>query len=856
MHIPILATSGGVEPSQDARRGEPLTFGLPLPRGLTLDVEGWTFAAAGGAAQLVQARVLDRWADGSVRWALVDVQADIAAGGTAFSLNLSPHRPADVRPSAVLDVTSTGGVVTVDTGACRFQMRSAGGFPFDAVLSGTAPRVNLPSPLLTITDAQGAPHRVNVDAIDLEESGLLRSVVRVMGSVSVQGDRSLKVSARLHFFAGLPTIRMLITVLNSDRAIHEGGFWDLGDPGSILLKDVALTLRSPAGAGDFTVAASVERGDGQLTRYDAPFEIYQDSSGGENWQSSNHLNRERRVPNTFRGYRLRSGDRTSTGLRATPIVQVEHQGGRLAATLPHFWENFPKAVEVTHDTLVLRLFPGQYADVHELQGGEQKTHECFVSFGPDPVTTMPLAWARARTVATPTPEWCLSSQAVPFLAQLEPAHAALVNVGIEGPHRFELKCEVIDEYGWRHFGDMYGDHESVRQPDSQPLISHYNNQYDAIASFGYQFLRTADRRWFHLMTNLASHVIDIDVYHTSQDKWTYNHGMFWHTYHYGDADTATHRSYPRKGLGKIHGGGPSADHNYTTGLMLHYFLTGDSASRDTVVELADYVIAMDDGRRNVLRWLDRGDTGRAALSAPGYYGPGRGPANSLVALMDGYRLSGAARFSQKADQLVRRVVHPDDVLEKHGLSDPEQRWFYTMFLQSLGRYLESKNERGEHDDTFAYAQASLLHYARWMVAHEYPTLEKPEKVNFPTETWPAQDIRKSDVLYFAALHSDQVERDSFLERARFFFWASINTLSTMPTRVFTRPIAILLCSGYMHSWAAGQLHTYPSVTRPSFGSPVAFRPQRQRAERRLKWLAVTGVVVLATLAILLVSGLR
>ncbi len=55
--------------------------------------------------------------------------------------------------------------------------------------------------------------------------------------------------------------------------------------------------------------------------------------------------------------------------------------------------------------------------------------------------------------------------------------------------------------------------------------------------------------------------------------------MFWHTYHYGDADTSTHRCYPRRGLGRIHGGGPSAGHNYTRGLVLHYFLTGDEASR-------------------------------------------------------------------------------------------------------------------------------------------------------------------------------------------------------------------------------------------------------------------------------------
>ena len=212
---------------------------------------------------------------------------------------------------------------------------------------------------------------------------------------------------------------------------------------------------------------------------------------------------------------------------------------------------------------------------------------------------------------------------------------------IEGPDRFEQKREVIDEYGWRHFGDIYGDHEAVRQLEP-PLVSHYNNQYDPVAGFVLQFLRTADPRWWTMADELGQHVVDIDIYHTDQDKSAYNGGLFWHTYHYGDADTATHRTYPVSAKGLTHGGGPSSDHNYTTGLMLHYFLTGDAASRETVIGLGQYVLDMDDGRQTIFRWLDGGDTGRAIQSAVGYFGPGRGPANSLNALVDAHRLSGDA----------------------------------------------------------------------------------------------------------------------------------------------------------------------------------------------------------------------
>ena len=103
-----------------------------------------------------------------------------------------------------------------------------------------------------------------------------------------------------------------------------------------------------------------------------PLELYQDSSGGENWQSTNHINRHRQVPVAFRGYRWRDGAATRHGLRATPIVQVQAAERRLTVTLPYFWQNFPKAIEAADGAIVVRLFPGQFGDLHELQGGEQQ----------------------------------------------------------------------------------------------------------------------------------------------------------------------------------------------------------------------------------------------------------------------------------------------------------------------------------------------------------------------------------------------------------------------------------------------------------------------------------------------------
>src|SRR6185436_16658911 len=104
---------------------------------------------------------------------------------------------------------------------------------------------------------------------------------------------------------------------------------------------------------------------------------------------------------------------------------------------------------------------------------------------------------------------------------------------------------------------------------------------------------------------------------------------------------------------------------------------------------------------------------------------------------------------------------------------------------------------GEVDASYAYGRAALLHYARWMAQHEVPYLDHPEKLEYPTETWAAQDVRKSDVFLFAARHADEAERDRFTERARFFFDYSMGALLREKTRAFARPVILLLSNGLM-----------------------------------------------------------
>jgi hypothetical protein len=247
-----------------------------------------------------------------------------------------------------------------------------------------------------------------------------------------------------------------------------------------------------------------------------------------------------------------------------------------------------------------------------------------------------------------------------------------------------------------------------------------------------------------------------------------------------------------------------------------------------VLSLANWVINMDEGSRRLFGFIDTRPTGLATSTATrDYHGPGRGAANSINALLDAYSLAAEPEYLAKAESLIRRCIHPSDNIQRRKLDDPERRWSYLVFLQALGKYLESKSDRCELDYMYNYAQASLLHYAEWMLHHEVPYATVLHKVDIPTETWPAQDIRKSVIFYFAAKHAAEPLRSRYQKKAAFFFQRCIKDLLSFPTCTLTRPIVVVLTNAYIGSYF--QTHLQEIAPRSSekydFGKPQRFSPQ-------------------------------
>jgi len=617
----------------------PVSAGVALPVG-----------AARGALSLVNARgdacpaqlsVLARWPDGSVKWLLVEwvVEADGGTFRLVPGLWRAPHDPV------------------------RLSLRDwPGGLPRDARLTAR------------LRDGQQVSY--TPESTHIEAGGPARATLRASGRLG-----PLSVRMRVTLWAGLDAARLELVVRNPRAARHEGGYWDLGDPGSVLLQDLSLTLAAPEG---LNVRCTP----------DAPFDpvgavswsLVQASSGGEHWNSHAHQNARGVVPLRFRGWR--AGDQT--GLRAQPEVR----GSGFAVALERFWENFPKALEVRPGECRVGLWPAEHGDLHELQGGEQKRHIVWVGQG------TPLDHVSAPRVGVQSPSEVLNALVEQDLgpAESDPAAvSALFAACVDDQTGLAARRERVDELGWRHWGELWADHEASRHTGPTPLVSHANNDGDALYALLLAFLRTGDVRFWWLAAPLADHVSNVDVYHTEEDAPGRSGGLFPPTGQGLDAATATHRGASKGHTQPSAEDGPTARHCPTAGLRLFGQLTGDWLASEAVFSLARWLEALDDGRHTPYGLVIDAPTGAPTrLNVGEGSGPGRAAAASVGACCDAFTLSGDARWLVLAERWIQRCVHP------------ERAWsFDADFAVALSRYLEIKAERAAFDAAYLWARACL-----------------------------------------------------------------------------------------------------------------------------------------------------
>jgi hypothetical protein len=746
-----------------------LRFGLPVEKGLCEDLRALELTSESGDLIDAEFRALTRWQDGSVKWVLVDLISDVSGAVFLQQSEEFGQRQVQQHPVSCVDGDFADG-------KCRVSLGDGISAELFISIDGAERRLKL------------AQSRVDRRRLSADYQWLFE----------VEGVRDLDVSLRVTDVPCTGYVELKPSVHNSRASSHPNGCWDLGDPNSLYIDcfslkvtnskapETRLELRDQAADQDFERSFS----GGMLVQY---------GSGGEHWDSPVHVDKSGQPTVPERGFKLfdNQGGKLAQGFRASPRVRFDNPSTRRYLAPSHFWENFPSSFEVKAGQAEWRMFPCET----ELQPGEAKTWQC--DFG----LTVPCA----DFIYDPG---YLDNTGVVLGRKLVATNefTNLLDNNLSGPGSFIEKREACDEYGWRHFGELYADHEALNSASDGIFVSHYNNQYDPILGFSLRYLATGDQRWHQLASDLAQHVVDIDIYKTDQDKAEYNNGLFWHTDHYLPALTATHRTYSRGHQyayeGHQGGGGPGGQHCYPSGLALRYLLSGDDTLKHAAIGLSNWVRCFYNGSPTLLGRVHRlltVDLKAGKMTNVGFiegdykYPLDRGTGNYLNALIDAFLIEGDVGLLEEMHGIVIETASPHDELTARDLESVEEHWFYIVFLQALARYLLLKEQLEQPDNHYAYARHTFLHYAEWVRKYEDTYLSNPDALEFPTDTWAAQDLRKANVLYYGA-YFNPARAEAFRRRADLFWGYCVKTLGESPEAHTTRIQAIVAQNLGVREW--------------------------------------------------------
>lgn len=848
--IPIYVN----EPTGNPRvLSEPVSLGVPFRQGDVVTVEEITLRDNNGMTLPCQKKILARWPDKTIKWILLDFLVTIQSS-VKNTFWLEKSKAASTNHTKIetdkIEVSQQNERLTVDTKTALIQLDTS-----EPILFRWFDKTNRNEPFCTcqalLTHKNGQILKPKIHSITIKESGPIKATISITGSFSSETHQpSCHFSCNFTLYAGKSDIVVDVTLQNPNTSVHTGGLWDLGDPASIYFQDFKLLIRTKT-MNSVQLSYVTEGDDFRSCTASDYFEIYQESSGGKHWKSTNHINKDGIVPFTFNGYKVfKDGSEVSSGLRASPVITLKGPSEKIIICgIKQFWQNFPKALRATQEGFAIKLFPDNFPDSYELQGGEQKTHTIYLNFDAKNENAISfLYWLNNPLLVSLSPEWYTTTKVFSYFHTYSWSDCGLIDTWIKGaitgPDSFITQREVIDEYGWRNFGDIFANHEIQEQltpPES--LISHYNNQYDILYSSLIQFARTKNKRWLELASNLATHIMDIDIYRTENDRAEYNNGLFWHTNHFLDAATATHRSMSKEHIritgASNYGGGPSLEHLYINGLITYHLFTGDTLARDTAIKMGDIVLRQLYGSRvflentekiirEIIKRLRSITSKNNSLHSYGLLdGPGRGSGNSLHALLDLYALTNERKYILGAEKIIRACMHPKDDIGERNLLNAEFRWSYTIFLQALIKYIDIKKLNNDEDHMFHYSIECLNSYAAWMEEHEYPFLDAKEKLDAPNfATRSAQELRKANVLLIAAFHSTSREQtEKFQQKAKLFFERTLRDLTNLSTRKSARPMAILMQNGGIYSYFQNQNLLKGNTTKSTnsllfnFGTP-------------------------------------
>ncbi len=544
------------EPSGLSRSGWPAGLGFPFAKGELRDLAALAVFSPRGDALPLQAKVLSRWPDGSIRWAHVLFLADLERQKVdLWRLEWNGAGPAP-SPAAKVTAKEIRGAIEVETGSLRVRIPVSGARLFDSVRVGGREMLDPGRPAAFVLTTPGGKAFSsafrNKDRAAVEESGPLRAIVRIEGRhASAAGETLFDYVIRLTFHAGQSWFETEYGFI--DREADE---WTAV---SSVTLEIPLALSSPPFAGT-TSEYKIDK----FYEFEEPFSIY---SGRQDFFG------------VFAGATMFRSDGTEVShpgyeseARARWWADSSSAERGLTVAVQDMSQNFPKEIRVAADRVLVDFYPGREKEPLRVHQGWRKTHTALLYFherGAKAAGSRELCFRWQAPVIPWSPrhiESGLVGDILPYSPVKYPMIERSLRQGFVG-YESGVGRGLVD------YGDTMGPGTGERGNFMQ------NNAYDTPWVAFLLFLRSGERRYWQRARAAALHTADIDIVHHSTRTPVEVGGIRIHG--------PNHVQYDAEAIA---GSSVAPNHEWVEGLLMAYHLTGEGRYLEHARGVAEHLL--------------------------------------------------------------------------------------------------------------------------------------------------------------------------------------------------------------------------------------------------------------------------
>lgn len=496
VEVSLVETLGIARPEAD------IAFGFPLEKGAVFNLDRLKVVDLATSEELsIQVTALALWGDGSIKSALIQFQAPVAASGAkrvAVEFGRDVTRGVPAGNMAALKVAEGEGQITVSTGVIEAVIGKEGFLPLREVrlVGERKKRLIAKATGIELRDESGKLHSTAFsvpEEIRIERKGPRDVVFRVEGKFTdTDSHPFMRYVARLRFVAGSSRVDLSVTLLNDELEREFTDFTSLGF------------------AIDFPKAkewsASVDLGGEGMSRGANALSLTQ-------WSETTAL------------LKVDGDEGSERPLRSTGFTRLNVSGGEVAVGMRDFWQRWPKGITAKPGSLRLDLLPQQPVGF----GTDLPAHLAF----PFVEGRYRMKWGMSFTERMSfdfmaSGETMASEIAAPVVAVIPPVYIASTGVFGKLPvsksafgvsqwnacmdqsliaYRGEREKER--EFGFLNWGDWFGERGR----------NWGNNEYDRAHGLAQQFLATGQPEYLSEAIVAARHQADVDIVHAYPDPF-------------------------------------------------------------------------------------------------------------------------------------------------------------------------------------------------------------------------------------------------------------------------------------------------------------------------------------------------